>query len=108
MAKAITKAQSDIRYGAIWFVGGLVVTFGTHILARDGGGGPYVIAYGPVIFGAFKLAKGVVSMLFGNDEIDPSSVDTETKSNGINCPSCIAKISTSTKYCQICGRALGI
>lgn len=54
-----TKSQAlkDILFGALWFVGGSVVTIFTYSNAY--GGGRYVVAYGAIIFGAIQLIRGL-------------------------------------------------
>lgn len=44
-------------YGALWCIGGLVVTALTYSAASDGG--TYVVAWGAVLFGAIQFFKGV-------------------------------------------------
>jgi hypothetical protein len=51
---------SAMLQGALWCVGGLLVTGVTFAMAS--GGGIYVVAYGAVIFGAVQFLKGVAYM----------------------------------------------
>ena len=53
------RAKKDVLYGALWCVGGIVVTAVTYSSAS--GGGTYVVAWGAIIFGAVQLIKGVVN-----------------------------------------------
>jgi hypothetical protein len=48
-------------HGAMWCVGGLVVTGITFAMAS--GGGIYVVAYGAIIFGAIQFLKGFAYMV---------------------------------------------
>jgi hypothetical protein len=50
--------QKNMLYGALWFLGGLVVTLLTFTAAQ--GGGRYVIAWGAVVFGAIQFMRGYV------------------------------------------------
>ena len=43
-------------YGAMWFIGGVLVTALSYGSAR--GGGRYVVAYGAIVFGAIKFLRG--------------------------------------------------
>lgn len=49
--------NKNMLYGALWCVGGLLVTFLTYSAASNGG--TYVVAWGAVIFGAIQFFKGV-------------------------------------------------
>jgi hypothetical protein len=50
--------MKNMTVGALWCVGGLVVTIGTLAAASDRGG-TYLIAWGPVIFGFIQFCKGL-------------------------------------------------
>ena len=51
-----TKSD-DVAVGILWLAGGILVTALTYAAASDGG--VYIIAYGPVIYGAIRLLKGL-------------------------------------------------
>ncbi len=51
-------AKKNLAVGALWCVGGLIVTIATYAAASDGGG-TYFIMWGPVIFGAIQFFKGL-------------------------------------------------
>lgn len=53
--------NKNMLYGALWCVGGLLVTILTYSAASDGG--TYVIAWGAVIFGAIQFFKGLFQRL---------------------------------------------
>jgi hypothetical protein len=44
-------------YGALWCIGGLVVTVISYSAANAGG--RYVLAWGAIIFGAFQFLRGL-------------------------------------------------
>lgn len=50
-------ANKNMLYGALWCIGGLLVTALTYSTASDGG--TYVVAWGAVVFGAIQFFKGV-------------------------------------------------
>lgn len=52
-------ANEDIMYGALWCVGGLIVTAVTYSAAS--GGGTYVVAWRAILFGAIQFIKGLVN-----------------------------------------------
>lgn len=57
-----SDAQSGQRMmvsGAIWLVGGLVVTIASYTLASSAGGGRFVLAYGAVIYGIAQIFRGM-------------------------------------------------
>lgn len=53
------RAKKDITYGAIWCVGGIIVTAVTYSAAS--GGGTYVVAWGAILIGAIQLIKGLLN-----------------------------------------------
>lgn len=44
-------------YGALWCIGGIVITVVTYSAAS--GGGTYVVAWGAIIFGFIQFVKGL-------------------------------------------------
>ncbi len=57
-----SDAQSGQRMmvsGAIWLVGGLIVTIASYTLASSAGGGRFVLAYGAVIYGIAQIFRGM-------------------------------------------------
>jgi hypothetical protein len=44
-------------YGALWCVGGIIITAVTYGAAS--GGGRYMVAFGPIIYGAIRFFRGV-------------------------------------------------
>ena len=47
-------------FGALWCVGGIVVTAVTYSSAVSSpGGGHYIIAWGAIVFGAVQFFKGL-------------------------------------------------
>ncbi len=53
------KAKKDMLYGALWCVGGIIITVGTYSAASNGGS--YVITWGAIIFGGIQLFKGILN-----------------------------------------------
>ncbi len=54
--------QQRIAIGGLFIVIGLLVTVGTYSLASSSpGGGTYFIAFGPVIFGIYSVARGLTT-----------------------------------------------
>jgi hypothetical protein len=52
--------------GALWCVGGILVTAITYnMAANDSHGGSYFVAYGAVIFGGIQFFKGLLQFLTG-------------------------------------------
>lgn len=49
--------NKNMLYGALWCIGGLLVTFLTYSAASNGG--TYVVAWGAVVFGAIQFFRGV-------------------------------------------------
>jgi hypothetical protein len=61
----VTKASGakNMLFGALWCIGGIIVTAVTYNMASSGGGGRYFIAWGPVVFGAFQFFNGLFQFL---------------------------------------------
>src|SRR5579884_2844128 len=60
LANAKSSAgQKNMLYGALWCIGGIVVTVGTYGAAASSGGGSYVVAWGAIIFGAVQFFRGL-------------------------------------------------
>jgi hypothetical protein len=52
----IKKADKNILWGSVWFVGGLIVT----LVSMGSGGRRYIVAYGAIIGGLIQLISGLV------------------------------------------------
>ncbi len=48
-------------FGALWCVGGIVVTVATYRAAS--GGGAFVVAWGAILFGAIQFFRGLIQAL---------------------------------------------
>jgi hypothetical protein len=49
-----------MMFGALWCIGGLLVTVLTYQAAAGGEGGKYVVAWGAMLFGAIQFFRGVM------------------------------------------------
>lgn len=56
------RANKDMLYGALWCVGGTVITVATYSAASNGGG-RYFVAWGAIIFGAIQFFKGLANSM---------------------------------------------
>jgi ankyrin repeat protein len=66
-AAANEKALANIGIGALMFIVGMVVTIGTYSAASSGsGGGTYFLWWGPIIFGAWRILKGLGQLIAGD------------------------------------------
>tara|TARA_B100000609_G_C17140062_1_gene395040 strand:- start:472 stop:840 length:369 start_codon:yes stop_codon:yes gene_type:complete len=68
LASARTQAiqgagKKDMLFGALWCVGGIVVTVGT--MSTASGGGTYVVAWGAILFGGIQFVRGLIQSLQG-------------------------------------------
>jgi hypothetical protein len=50
-------ARKDMLYGALWCLGGVLVTALTYIAAE--GGGVYIVWWGAIVYGAIRLFRGL-------------------------------------------------
>lgn len=51
--------QRKMALGALWCIGGLIVTGLTYALASGTGGGTYIFAWGAILFGAVQFIQGL-------------------------------------------------
>lgn len=56
-----SQASGQIAFGAILVAVGIIVTIVTYGSASQGGG-TYIIAYGPIIFGVIRMVRGLASL----------------------------------------------
>lgn len=52
------RANKDMLYGALWCIGGTVITVATYSAASNGGG-RYFVAWGAILYGAIQFFKGL-------------------------------------------------
>jgi hypothetical protein len=53
-------AEKQMLSGAVWCIGGLLVTGITWLVAASGsGGGTYVVAWGAILFGGIQFFRGL-------------------------------------------------
>ena len=58
VAERRDRKQRDVVIGGLLLVVGVLVTAGTYGGASESGG-TYIVAYGPIIFGGFRLFRGL-------------------------------------------------
>lgn len=61
------NGRRNMLFGALWCIGGTVVTVATYSAASSGGGGRYVIAWGAILFGAVQFFQGLFQYLNATD-----------------------------------------
>jgi hypothetical protein len=54
----VRRANADLLYGGLFVAGGLLVTAGSYAWASENGGW-YLFSGGPILFGLYKLYRGV-------------------------------------------------
>ena len=54
------RGRKDMIFGALWCLGGIIVTAITYSSASESGG-TYIIAWGAIVFGAIQFFKGLFS-----------------------------------------------
>jgi hypothetical protein len=55
------RANKDMLYGALWCIGGSVITAITYSAASNGG--RYMVFWGAIIFGAVQFFKGLFASM---------------------------------------------
>lgn len=58
--------QRDVVVGALWLVGGVLVSVLSFSLASDGGGGRYVITTGAIAYGLVRVVRGLAAISRGS------------------------------------------
>jgi hypothetical protein len=56
-------AAKTMLYGALWFVGGSIVTIWSYAAANSGSGGTYVVTWGAIIVGGIQIVKGFIQYI---------------------------------------------
>lgn len=57
--KLAEKYKRRMGYGLLWFIGGLIVSLITYVAAATSPtGGPYIVAWGAIIYGLFDISRG--------------------------------------------------
>jgi hypothetical protein len=60
-AKGLKGAgRKNMLYGAMWCLGGIVVTALSYQAAANSGGGRYVLAWGAILFGGIQFVRGMI------------------------------------------------
>jgi uncharacterized protein YjeT (DUF2065 family) len=54
-----SSGLKNMGIGALFCIGGIVATVVTYAIASESGGGTYIIAYGPAIFGGIQFFRGL-------------------------------------------------
>jgi hypothetical protein len=63
-ARALKNAgRKNMLYGALWCIGGIVVTVLSYQAAANAGGGRYVLAWGAILFGGMQFFRGMIQSL---------------------------------------------
>ena len=62
-------ARKEMLIGALWCGGGILVTVLTYSAAS--GGGSYVVAWGAILYGAFRFFRGIAAN--GNSPTSPTT-----------------------------------
>ena len=58
-----SQATRQMLVGAGLVILGVVITSATHDAAVSNGGGTYVVAYGPIVFGVIRFFQGLVGIM---------------------------------------------
>ena len=59
----MTQGGKNMLYGALWCIGGTMVTLATYSAAQ--GGGRYLVAWGAILFGAIQFLIGAGQAIGG-------------------------------------------
>lgn len=59
-----SAGKKNMIYGALWCIGGVVVTVVTFSMAANGGS--YIVTWGAILFGAIQFFRGAYQATTGN------------------------------------------
>ena len=60
-AEGLKRAgRKNMLYGALWCIGGTVITALSYQAAVNAGGGKYVLAWGAIVFGGIQFFRGMI------------------------------------------------
>ncbi len=101
------RMRSDLlmRRGIMYFFGGLLVSLVTFALASGNGGGPYILAWGPVLIGPVIYFRGLALKGSPGDYFEADEPPPINRADG-KCPSCQTAYASNQDYCKLCGRYL--
>jgi hypothetical protein len=54
---SLQKGKRDIAFGVVWLLVGLLITF----ITMGSGASVYIVAWGPMLYGLYKIIKGVLA-----------------------------------------------
>ncbi len=57
-----SAGMKNMGIGALFCIGGIVATIVTYAIASESGGGMYIIAWGPAIFGGIQFFRGLFQL----------------------------------------------
>jgi len=55
-----SRGKRQIGFDVAWFALGLIVTIATYSAASGAGGGIYIVAWGPMLYGVISLVRGIM------------------------------------------------
>ncbi len=96
------RGKKNVLWGAIWCIGGTIVTVVTYSIAS--GGGTYIVAWGAIIFGAIQLIMGLLQLQDAKLPLTPSKGNKMDEGDSVNCcTQCNERLSQGMVYCPQCG-----
>jgi hypothetical protein len=104
-SKALQKAgKKNMLYGALWCIGGILVTAFTYQAAASSPtGGHYIVAWGAIIFGAIQFFRGLMQSGGGDKPLDQQKTPEQQTKDATECVSCHKEIPAGQTRCPVCG-----
>jgi len=79
------KADHNVRWGALWLLGGLLVTMMNYVFEGE----QFVIAWGAMLFGGIQMLRGLfASETRDSDKADSWFVKDNNSTEQVFCPNC--------------------
>ena len=105
-----TQADRDVVHGALWLIGGLVVTGVSYLAAAANGEGTYILAWGAIVFGGIQFLSGLYRSAAGPSVPDVGSCrrcgHSPVEPNTGRCPRCNARDPNPTYFYRYVGRSM--
>lgn len=108
--EAQKQGDHDLVHGALWLIGGLVVTGVTYLAAEVRGEGYYLLAWGPIVFGGIQFLSGLYRSVHGHRKPETGSCrkcrHSPVEAGAKRCPQCGTRDPNPGYFYRYVGRGM--